>query len=251
MKSHNRKRGEITIAVIAIVAVVGALAVWIGKPKKLDGESRRAQAGIEATAKLEAAHKAEIAAKDAQAATAAASVAQIGVAAGDVPPSPATDFIGREVTVAASLLPKPDALALLAAEQRRLAIMEGRLAQADALYRTAYADVAKLTERALQAERARDAAQDARAKADAAISEAAAANLALTRQSRLQWALFIGAVVLFGGGWIFTKVYGIDLTTAGKILTDIRAGSSPTQAFDTNLSPRLHKLVAKAAKLAA
>lgn len=214
---NNHKNGEVTLAALLVVAFVGVGALWLSKPRKLDGESRRAAAGIEATAQLEAAHKAELAAKDAQAATAAASVAQIGVAAADVPASPAADFIRREVPVAAASLPKPDPAALLAAEQRRLAVMEGRLAEADRLYRGAYADAQRLAERVAKVERERDEAQAARDAADRKIAEAAAANLALTRQSRLQWAGL--ALLAVAALWVWVKWRGISAAFKPVIAT--------------------------------
>lgn len=243
---NNHKNGEVTLAALLVVALVGASALWLSKPRKLDGESRRADAGIEATAQLEAAHKAELAAKDAQAATAAASVAQIGVAAGDVPDSPAADFIRREVPVAASLLPKPDPAALLAAERRRIAVMEGRLAEVDRLYRAAYADAQKRGERVVAAERERDKALADRAEADRAISEVAAANLALERRSRQQWAL----VGLLGTLAVFLWFNGVSPAKIGRALADIRAGNTPGEAFGNVLPEWMHARVQRAARVA-
>ncbi|MDF3056814.1 MAG: hypothetical protein K0R17_1029 [Rariglobus sp.] len=249
MKTTSQ-RGEITLATILVMACVGGALVWLAKPRKLDGESRRADASLEATAALQAAHKAELAAADAKAATVAASVQQIGVAAAAAPANSATDYIGREVTWLSPLLPAPDARALLAAERRRIAVMEGRLDEAQRLYATADKERAMLLARASQAEAARDVAQLARETADRKISEAAAANLALERRSRLQWAGLTIAVVVLGGGWLYAKIYGIGPATLGNIAADIRAGMPGIQAIDTHLAPRLHRSVQRAAKLA-
>jgi hypothetical protein len=230
MGGKVKTRGEATVLVVVIVAVIG-LATWIFKPALFGGASKRAAQGTQATAQLEAAHAA-------QGAAAAASVAKIGEANTAAPASPARDFITQEVPVALARLPSPDPAELLAAEKRRSAVMEGRLDEARRLYEQS----AKTSAR-LQAER--DEALAARRAADLAHEQAAAAEHARTVQ-------LLGAgvvVVLIGAAWLYTKVYSIGPHTIGAIAADIRAKVDPLKALDTHLAPRLHARVRKAAKL--
>ena len=245
MKTPRTIRGEVaTVALVAVAAV--ALLAWIFKPAKLDGESRRAEAGKKATAAVVASIEDTDAAHKAQGAAAAASVAKIGEAAAALPASPAADFIAREVPLALGYLPAPDPAALLAAERRRVAVLSGQLEEARRLYATAYADAQAALERANRAEAARDAALSDRQRADAAIAEAAAANLALARRSRLQW-LGIGTLAAVAGFLWFT---GIRPATIGAALASVRAGESPVAAFDRLLPAWMHGRVKRAAQLA-
>lgn len=233
------------MAVVVVLAVV-AVGAWLFKPRKLDGESRRSDASAAASAQVEAAVAAAIAAEQAKGATAAASLAQIGIAAADAPPSPQSAYIRREVAWLSPLLPAPDAGALLAAERRRLAVVEGRLDEAQRLYAAADKDRSALLARAAAAESATAQAFAARRAADTALAEAAAANLALARRSAQQWAA-IGALVLLAG---FLWLHGISPAKIGKALADIRAGRAPTDAFDTVLPEWIQSRVQRAARLA-
>lgn len=239
-----RRRGEVaTIALVAVAAV--ALLAWAFKPRVLDGESRRADASQAATAQVSAAIAATDAAQAAKGAAAAASLAQIGTAAASLPPSPAADFIGREVPLALGYLPAPDPAALLEAERRRLAVMSGQLEEARRLYAAAYQDAAAAQARAQRAETERDAALAERRAADAAISEAAAANLALARRSRLQW-LGIGLLVVVAGlAWL----NGVSPAKIGRALAAVRAGETPVAAFDRVLPEWMQSRVRRAAQL--
>lgn len=259
MNPTTRRRAEATVAVVVALAVI-AVGAWLFKPRKLDGESRRADASAAASAQVEAAvaktdaaAQATAAAERAKAATAAASITQIGIAAADAPPSPHTDFIRREVAWVSPLLPAPDAAALIAAERRRLAVVEGRLDEARRLYAAADKDRAALLDRATAAERARaaaelerDAAFGARRAADKAIGEAAAANLALARRSAQQWALIIALVVVA----LFLWLTNISPTKIGAALARIRAGELPGQAFDDVVPLWLRGRVQTGARLA-
>ena len=236
-------RGEVTLILAAVLAAVGLFAMF--RPKWSHGESRRADTSKQATEQVEQAVAVAVAAEQAKSATAAASVAQIGIAAADAPASPAIDFIRRETPFTLSLLPHPDPAALLAAERRRLAIMEGKLAQAEKLYADAYKDAAALTARAERAEQQRSAAFAARRQADSALAEAAAANLALTRQ-RAQLLIALGALVLLVA---IARLYLVSPATLGRIAADVRSGENPITALDRYLSPWLHAHVRRAAKL--
>jgi hypothetical protein len=233
-------RGEVATGILIGLAAA-ALVAFVFKGTKLGGESRRAERSEDATARLTDAVASVDAAQEAKGAAAAASVTQIGVAAGELPPdSKAGKFIAREVPLALSYLPQPDPKALLEAEKRRLAVTEGRLAEANRLYEKAYAEADKAKALAAKAESERDAALAERRAADAAISEAAAANRALARRSIFQW-LGIGLLALAAG---YLWLTGISPRTIGQALSSIRAGEeTPVQAFDRLLPAWMHKRV--------
>jgi len=232
MDNRARKKGFAVAGVLVALAVV-AVVGWIAKPELFPGNSRRAAQSTQATAKVEETTQA-------QGAAAAASVAKIGEANADAPASPSRDFIAREVPVALSRLPAPDPLALLEAEKRRAAVMEGRAEEARKLYEAAAKQSARL-----QTER--DEALAARHAADAALEKAAAAEHARTMQAAGAGVLALLCLAAFA----YSKLYGIGGGTLGAIVADIRGGTAPTQAFDTHLAPRMHARVARAAKLAA
>lgn len=226
-----RNRAFTGLEIVVVVALFGVVA-WIVKPSMFPGASKRAAQSTTATAKVEQT-------ATAQGATAAASVAKIGEANATAPESPAKDFIAREVPVALASLPAPDPLALLAAEKRRAAVMEGRLDEARALYESAVKTAAKL-------QHERDNALAERRAVDLRLETSAAAEHA----ARVQ-AIIAGAVALLAlAAWIYAKVYGVTPATLGLIAADIRAGVAPIHALDVHLAPRFHNAVATAAKLA-
>jgi hypothetical protein len=231
MKLSDTRSGFTGLEIAAALAVLAGVA-WLVKPSLFPGASKRAATSTEATAQL-------VAATDAQGASAAASVTKIGQANSDAPESPARSFIAQEVPVALSRLPTPDPKALLEAERRRSAVMEGRLDEARALYERTAKESAKL-------QRERDEALAARRAADLALEQAAAAEHARTVQ------LLAAGIVAFLllAGWIYSKVYSITPDAIGKIAADVRAGIAPLTALDTHLSPKLHARVSRAAKLA-
>jgi hypothetical protein len=221
-------------ALVELVVVLAVLAggLFVAKPSWFPGASKRAAKSTEATTKVEQA-------VDAQGAAVAASVVKIGEANAVAPESPSRAFIGQEVPVALARLPAPDAKALIEAERRRAAVMEGRLEEARKLYEVA----AKQSER-LQKER--DEAFAARREADLALEKAAAVE-----HSRTMQMLGLGVVVvLLAAAWLYTRIYSISPETIGKVAADVRSGMNPISALNTHLSPRLHNRVRKAAKLA-
>lgn len=230
--NYRSNKGDAGATVLVVLAVL-AFGWFFAKPKFLDGDSRRAKASQESTARVEEAVAA-------QSSTAAASVVKIGEANSMAPESPARDFISREIPAALSLLPAPNAAALIEAERRRSAVMEGRLQEANALYQSE-------AKRAAQLQHERDEAFAARRAADLALSEAAAARLASERQRNA----FILLAVLIGALWIYAKVYSIGPASLGRIAADVRAGTSPIAAMDTHLAPWMHSRVKRHAKLSA
>ena len=227
----SSRRAMTGVEILLVVAGVAALIAWV-KPSLLPGASKRAATGTAATAAL-------VAATDAPAAVAAASVAKIAEANAAAPASPARDFISQEAPLALTLLPSPDPTALLEAERRRSAVMEGRLDEARRRYESATKESADLR-------RERDEALAARQAADLAIEQAAAAEHARTMQ-----AICLGILALIAGGaWLYTLISRISPATLGKVAADIRAGANPISAMNERLAPRLHDLVRRAAQLA-
>lgn len=229
MRNRSRNSGEAVIIVLVALSLLG-LGTWMVKPSWFPGASKRAASSTAATAAL-------VAATDAQGASAAAGVATIGKANAEAPASPSKDFITREVPAVLSKLPPPDPIALLEAEKRRSAVMEGRADEARRLYETE----AKRSER-LQAER--DEALAARRDADLAMEKAAAAEHARTMQlmGALALLLVAGAVVV----WI--KRGSVGVQKLGKMAADIRAGENPLTVLDRYVDERLHAKVQRVAK---
>lgn len=219
----NSTRGAISLLLVAIVAVLcGGLLAF--KPAWMSGDSSRAKASQEATARLLAAEKARSAA-------AAAGVAAIAKANSMAAPSPTKEFLEWEVPSVLSKLETPDPMELLAAEKRRSAVMEGRLEEAQRLYQTEAKHSTELREE-------RDAAIADRQKADLEISEAAAAKLAAERQRNA----FMIVVALLAAGVVYLKFFYSSPGSIAKMLVDIRSaplGSKDTavRAIDTYTFP--------------
>lgn len=227
----KKQRAAIAAVYLVGLAVIG-IATWIAKPSVFGGASKRAADSTTATAKLETA-------TNAQGSAAAASVVKIGEANATAPDSPSKNFISAEVPVALSRLPAPDAAAILDAERRRAAVMEGRADEARRLYEQA----AKRSE-ALQHER--DEALAARRNADAALEIAAAAEHARTVQALGAGVVAILALAAFA--WLKLNHVGPD--TLGKIAAEIHAGGSPIAALDRYIDARHHDKINLAARVA-
>lgn len=225
-----RRNGEVTLLVLVAIVVVGA-GFFVLKPL-FSRDKKRAKESVQTTEQL-------IAAVNAQGASAAASVATIGAANVEAPDSPAKNFIAREVPVALSQLPAPDPKALIEAEKRKVAVMEGRLEEANKLYET----VAKKAER-LQSER--DDAIAAKRASDQALVEAAAAKAAAEQQRRMMLLALVGVGAVAGFFWF----YRISPSALGRIAADIRAGIPATHAFDAHTTPIVQRFVNRAARLA-
>lgn len=225
------RRAFTTLEVLLVVAILGALG-WAAKPTLFPGASKRAAASTAATANVEAA-------TNAQGSSAAASVTKIGEANAAAPASPTREFISREIPVALAKLPAPDPIALIEAERRRVAVMEGHLEEARHLYESAAKQAAEL-------QRERDQAMAARRAVDLELEQTAAAEHARTLQ-----AIGLSAVALLvGAAWLYARLYSISPTTLGRIAADVRSGAKPIDAMDTHLAPWLHHKVNRASRLA-
>lgn len=244
VKTLKSQRGEAAAIVIGVVALCTVL-VWMFKPRMIHGESRRAKASTESTAQVETATAAVDAAASQRAAAAAASVVKIAEANSTAPASAEKDFIGREAPVALANLPAPDPQALLEAERRRVAVMEGRLAEASKLYEAAMRSSAESAKELADLRANLATAQAERRSADAAIAEAAAANLALERQRNQ----FVVALVIAVCAWLYVKFTHLSPGAMAEAVQDIRGGKvDPIVALDgvaTRLQQRYVKLLTK------
>ncbi len=216
-------RGAATLLILGIVVLLGGGAWGISKTKWFHGESKRAKTSTDTTADL-------IAAKDKQSAVAAASVVKIGEANQVAPESPSRSFIAREVPVALASLPPPDADALLAAERRKAAVLEGRLVEADRLY----GDAIKL---AGEYQRAAERAISAKRASDLALEQAAAETRG-AEQNQFWLTLLAIAVVLL---WAWTKLTHASPLALSRFVQDVKSGTGETNptvaAMDGALTP--------------
>jgi|GEM_PF-7127097 len=226
-----------TIIIEAMVAL--ALIFLVAKPAFLDGDARRAKKSEEATAAVVTTVSAVDEAAKKRSAVAAASVTKIGEANATAPASPEKDFIAREVPVALSNLEAPDPQALLDAERRKVAVMEGRIQEADRLYGKALDDAKKLADAKAKAERDRDLALAARDRIDRDLSEAAAAKLAMERQRNIF--ILVGALAV--GLWLWAKVTHFSPGQMAEVVKDINANVAPMTAIDTAASPLQQRIV--------
>lgn len=231
MKSSKSCRGEATLLVLAAVAVVGA-ALFLFRPRASHGDSRRADASVQATAAVDAT-------TTKQGAEAAASVVKIGEAAAAAPHSLENTFISREVPLALAKLPPPDASALIAAERRKVAVLEGRVEETHRLYN----DALKRAD-ALAQEKADALAQ--RRAVDGELSRVAAERLGALRERNGMVAVVILALLLIG----YIKFTHISPGGLSSIVKDLRSGEvQPIHAVDAVANRFTQWLVSRKLKL--
>lgn len=216
-------RGEALTIVLLAIVLLGGGAWGLSKTKWFDGASRRAQTSTQTTDAL-------VAAKDKQAAVAAASVVKIGEANAVAPDSPSKTFIGREVPVALASLPPADIEALIAAERRKVAVLEGRLVEADRLYGDAM-------KRADEYQQAAARAIAAKRASDLALQQAAAQALGAEQQA-FWFMLLAGAA---GVLYLWTKLSHVSPLSLSRAVAEIRTGNAETNpaiaALDGAITP--------------
>ena len=223
----NRGSAEIIVVAVVVVAFAGFM---LFKPL-FSRDKKRAQDSVQTTEQL-------VSALNAQASAAAASVTAIGTANGMAPESPSKDFIGREVPATLAKLPAPDPKALLEAEKRRVAVMEGRLEEANRLYE-------QEGKKASQLQKERDTAIAEKRAADQALVEAAAFKAGAEFQGNLM-KLGLAALGLLVGFLWFT---GIRPSAMAQMARDIRGGTPPLVAMDTYTTPFVQKIIRRKVKL--
>jgi predicted membrane-bound mannosyltransferase len=227
MKS-NRGSSEVIILVVLLAAAAG----FIKLPALFDRDTKRAEQSQQTTEEL-------LRVQQAQGASAAAGVVEIGTANAMAEDSPSKDFITREVPSVLSKLPAPDPAALLEAERRRIAVMEGRIEEANRLY----GEEARRSERL-----ARDLAEAIAAKrlSDQALLEAAAARRAAEQQMRI--IIVIAGLLL--ALWLYAYATRIGRKSIALMANDIRSGERPIVAIDAHVPDYLKPSIHREAKLA-
>jgi hypothetical protein len=238
MKSRS---GEITLAKVLIIALVGGLGfLAFKKPKAMDGASRKAAASQKATADLQAAHEAELAALKAKSASASAGVSTIGKVAEGLPATPTKDAIAAEVEVVRSRLEPADAAETIAAERRANAILSGNIAEARRLNALAHAQTSALQTRLVEAETRTAKAEAAREAVDLQLSEAAARALGAEQASnRWKFALFALALV-----YLYTKLTHLGPGALAEAAKDMKTGTPGVQALDS-VTTRFQQKIAR------
>lgn len=243
--------GEVATGTLLLIVLAGVVVGWVApKPKFLDSRTRDAKASVEASAEVERRVSEAVAAEQAKGAQVAASVQQIGVAAGQLPDSPQKTFIVREGVWLSPLLPPADPAALLAAERRRVAIMEGKVELADKLYAKAAADNAALLARAAKAEAKLVAAMSERREVDTQLAESAAYQ----RGQQQVIGVLSAIVVLIAAGWIYASLRAGKLSRlARKFIPALDAAyddapEATRQVLDSTVFDRLSKAMDGAEK---
>lgn len=243
MNPRDKHSGETLTIVVLVLSLLG-VGVFAFKPSWLPGASRRAAKSTEATAAVKDATAAVDKAVRAQGAAAAAIGVEIGVANRLAPDSPSKSYIERDLTLLASLLPPPDQSAQLAAQARRIAVMEGNLDEARRLYESNSKEISRLQKEKAAAEAARAAADAARQAADLEVEKAAAADHARSMQ---MWVIG-GIALLFLFGWIYRGMYSVGPEAIAKIKRNVLDGEDANVAIDTWLGPRMFKRIKERVK---
>lgn len=227
----NSQRGIAGIVVIAAIAILGGGLVMF-KPKWLHGDSKRAAEAARTTEALVDSQKK-------LSATAAASVVMIGEANAVAPDSPAKNFIAREVPVALSTLEAPDPTALIEAEKRKNAVLQGKIDVIERLY----GDQAKVAD-ALRRENA--AVLAAKRASDAELAQVAAERLG-AEKTAARW-LFVAAacVVLY----LYTKFTHLGPGAIAEAVADMRkqgatAGITALDGVTSRIQQKMVRIINK------
>ena len=223
-------RGSTGVDIVIVLAVLG-IAGWMGKAFWFSDDKKNAKLSAEATQQL-------LEAQEEQAASVAASVTSIGVANEEAPESPSKAFIAREVPEALAILPKPPESALKAAEQRRMAVMEGRLYEANKLY-------VELRDENTSLRLQRDRAVSQRIAVDNTLMDAAKERAS----DELRNIFIIGVVVLLAFGWFTRARQSVPLAILGQNLGQANRPKELVSQLDATLTPSQQKVVRKHAKL--
>lgn len=221
------QRAEVaTIVLLALLVVGGAIAMF--RPKVLHGDSRRAEEAKAATVEVKTTTGDVDAVAKKRSAVAAASVVKIGEAAASMEASPEKDFIVRETPVALASLEAPDPSALLAAERRKVAVLEGRTAEITRLYGDAVEQARRNSDALAKAQRERDAAF---ARVDASNEKLAVVAAERLAASKTMWRFIIVSGVLVGL-YMYVKLTHVSPAAMREAVADIRGGANPITALD-------------------
>lgn len=223
------RKGTVVVEVVLVLALLGGL--WAGKNVLFSDRKKNAKTSIEATQTL-------LETQEKQSSYVAASLVSIGTANTEAPESPAKAFITREVPNALALLPEPDESALKAAQTRRMAVMEGRLREANGLY-------ASIKDENLNLIGQRNAAISARKEADETIMQAAKDAAG----AQLQRTILIAVAGVLAFGWFTRARQSVPLTVLGGMVGAAQRPAAIVSEIDSHLSPSQQRVVKKHARL--
>lgn len=242
------RRAEITLGILLLVGIGAAItALVMPKPKFLDSRSREADKSADVSKAVEAAVEKVNEANAMKGATVAASHAEIGIAVGQLSESPQKEFVQRELVWLSPLLPPPDQKALIAARDRRIAILEGKLDLAAKLYVDADKDRAAIISRAAKAEAKADAAISVRRDMDTQLQESAAYIRGKDAVIGVLLGISVLALCLYG----YTKLTGFGRADIARLANRVREGMNPIDAIDATVPDWMHDSIkATAAKFA-
>lgn len=242
-------RAEVTLGILLLVGLGAAvLALAVPKPKFLDSRSREADKAVDTSKAVEEAVAKANAANAKLGATVAASHAEMGTAAGQLPDSPQKEFIQRELVWLSPLLPPPDPQALIAARDRRIAVLEGKVELIAKLYDRADKDRAAALALAAKAESKATAAFESKRESDAQLQESAAYARGKDAVIGVLAAIAVLAIALYG----YAKLTGFGRADIARLANRVRSGMNPIEAIDATVPDWMHDSIkATAAKLAA
>jgi uncharacterized protein YxeA len=217
----KNKNGEVTLTVIAVIAVIGLAVMWF-KPSVAATNAKKVD---EVTQKIEDSNQ-KVGQK------VSASLNQIGVANSMAPESPSKNFISKEVALTTPLLPSPSMEELLQAEKRRVAVMEGHIEEANKLYFVSQKENAELI------------AENAKAKKDLTELKNDLYEQAGVAEFLKKVSIILGVTVtLLGAGFIWFKLHTgritsglrefISYTKDDKVLGELR------EALDSDIKKKL------------
>ncbi len=218
--------GVAPLVYVAVLAIIGLGAILF-KPKWLHGDSQRAAESAKTTQALVDSQKK-------LSATAAASIVTIGEAAASSPDSREKEFIIREVPVALSTLEAPDPTALIEAEKRKNAVLQGKIDVIDRLY----GDQAKVAD-SLRRENA--AVLAAKRASDAELAQVAAERLGAEKTAARWLFVAVACVILY----LYVKITHVGPGALAEAVSDMRkqGATSGITALDGVTSRIQQKMV--------
>lgn len=236
----QKNSGVALLVVIGALAIAGALGLWVFKPKALHGESKRAEQSEQVSAEVKAAHEKEIAAEKKRSSEAAASSQVMASVVASLPATPEKQFLTEEGKVLASKLESPDPTELLKAEQRKNAVLTGKVAEAELLYSQALQHSSELSRDLVQAKEDTSRALAARDAVDRNLNETAALHRGMERQRNMT----ILALAALAAVYLWTKLTHLSPGAMAEAVADIKKGVNGVDAIDLVTTRSQQKLVA-------
>jgi len=230
------RRASAAIIVILSLALAALLAPKVA-PKIFDSRTREAEKSKDTTTQL-------LAASDKLGAAQTASAQVIGEAAHALPQSPDRDFIINEIPIMLARGPSPDPKQIIAARDRRIAYLEGKLKAQEELTEKAFKEAGKLHEGIVSA------IADKRAS-DEALAESAAFQRG--KDIALSAAAFVILILAVGGGYLWIRSRGLSRVLSKVVPTIDDKGTDTifdalARKMDASEKKLIHKIRASLTK---